>query len=100
MQSRTALIRLCFQPLPGRLTRRAKHRQNAIVGRRQAKRRSIPVIASFSVSLVSRTRCNALALLRRAGTQGATEPAAAWAPALQRIAEVALRCVRGTRSER
>jgi len=36
-------------------------------------------------------------LLRRAGTQRATrEIAAAWAPALQRTAEEALRCVRGT----
>jgi len=47
--------------------------------------------------LVSRTRYSALALLRRAGTQESRTPfLVAWAPALQRIAEEALRCVRGT----
>ncbi len=42
-------------------------------------------IARSANTLVSRTRCNALALLRRAGTHLATEHGAAWAPALQRI---------------
>jgi len=37
-------------------------------------------------------------LLRRAGTQQAAALAATWAPALQRTAEEALRCVRGTRA--
>ncbi|PSO19938.1 hypothetical protein C7G41_35170 [Bradyrhizobium sp. MOS002] len=36
-------------------------------------------------------------MLRRAVTQEATAIAATWAPALQRTAEVALRCVRGMR---
>jgi len=53
-------------------------------------------VAAFS-TLVSRTRCNARALLRRAGTQKRRGFADAWAPALQRTAEEALRCVRGTR---
>jgi hypothetical protein len=49
---------------------------------------------------VSRTRGNAEALLRRAWTQKATQyNAERWAPALQRTAEVALRCVRGTRAQ-
>jgi len=40
-----------------------------------------------------------VALLRRAGTQrAAISHLERWAPALQRIAEEALRCVRGTRS--
>src|SRR5262249_10570571 len=37
-------------------------------------------------TLVSRTRCNAPALLRRAGTHAATRIIATWAPALQRAA--------------
>jgi hypothetical protein len=48
--------------------------------------------------LVSRTRCSVLTLPRRAGTQQAAQFAVAWAPALQRTAEGALRCVRGTRA--
>jgi len=52
------------------------------------------VFVSF-VRLVSRTRCNARALLRRAGTQQAAHFAAAWAPALQRTVEATLRRVRG-----
>src|SRR6187402_589166 len=49
-----------------------------------------------------KTRVNALtALLRRAGTQKATcKLPERWAPALQRITEEVLRCVRGTRAER
>jgi len=40
-------------------------------------------------------------LLRRAGTQIATRrDSETWAPALQRITEVVLRCVRGTSAER
>ncbi|MDA9423789.1 hypothetical protein XH97_16880, partial [Bradyrhizobium sp. CCBAU 53380] len=54
-------------------------------------------VAIARILLVSRTRCSVLTLLRRAGTQKATAIAAMWAPALQRTAEVALRCVRGTR---
>jgi len=49
--------------------------------------------------LVSRTRCSALALPRRAGTQEATRHNEKWAPALQRTVEVTLRCVRGTSTE-
>jgi len=40
------------------------------------------------VPLVSRTRCSVLMLLRRAGTQKATQTADAWAPALQRTVEL------------
>ncbi|MET4828611.1 hypothetical protein ABIA00_008083 [Bradyrhizobium ottawaense] len=52
---------------------------------------------AICVSLVSRTRCSVLTLLRRAGTQQATALVDAWAPALQRIVEGTLRRVRGTR---
>ncbi len=39
------------------------------------------------------------ALLRRAGTQTTWQDMERWAPALQRITEEVLRCVRGTRHE-
>ncbi|MDA9436586.1 hypothetical protein XH88_33280 [Bradyrhizobium sp. CCBAU 51627] len=53
---------------------------------------------------MSRTRCNARALLRGDGTQKTTsEIAEGWAPALQRTTSqgrrAALRCVRGPRAE-
>jgi len=49
-------------------------------------------------TLVSRTSCNAKALQLVRDPGGHTR-AAAWAPAQQRTAKEALRCVRGTRPE-